>query len=188
MTTTGTHPYALLDISARIGTKAHDRMGQTYDGKSYSTHLAAVESVLREFGANEEQHLDMLCAAWLHDTLEDTKLTPDDIRLALGNDAIVDDIMELVEAVTLNQVASSRGLALRLTLPRIRQNPRAVMLKLADRIANVRASHKSGPHYWRYVDEYPMFRVVLHREGEFEAMWHELDSLLGWLTASVKIR
>lgn len=47
------------------------------DGKEYITHPEAVVNILKEHGITDE---NILAAAWLHDVVEDTKLTLDDIE------------------------------------------------------------------------------------------------------------
>ena len=51
------------------------------DGASpYVDHLAAVVALLEEAGAPE----DVLCAAWLHDVVERTQTSDDEVGLCFG--------------------------------------------------------------------------------------------------------
>lgn len=59
---------------------------QKYDTKPYYTHLEAVVDTLKNIGVNDE---DVLCAAWLHDTIEDTDATFDDIEQRFGSKVAV---------------------------------------------------------------------------------------------------
>ena len=62
-----------------------------YTGEPYITHPAAVVELVRSVPHTEA----MLCAAWLHDTVEDTPATLDDIRAVFG-----DEVAVLVEMLT----------------------------------------------------------------------------------------
>jgi (p)ppGpp synthase/HD superfamily hydrolase len=141
--------------------------GQLYSGVPYTHHLAAVEAVLVRFGVDDEV---MRCAAWLHDSVEDTGTKLKEIAEMFG-----DDVAELVGAVT-NEKGENRKIRAALTYPKIRKTPRAVTLKLADRIANV---ENGGKLLEMYAKEYEDFKRALYTPGENEEMWARLDLLLG---------
>jgi len=66
---------------------AKDRhRNQKYENKPYHTHLEAVVDSLKHIGVNDE---DVLCAAWLHDTIEDTATAFDDIEQRFGSNIAV---------------------------------------------------------------------------------------------------
>jgi len=141
---------------------------QKYANGPYVAHLDAVVDVLKEFGHFDQALLD---AAYLHDVLEDTDTDAGDLCNWFYAETI-----ELVVAVT-DQPGRNRAERHAATYPRIAANPKAVTLKLADRIANVRASIKMVGHGAMYGDEYPAFKAAL--QGEHHgAMWRELDRLL----------
>ena len=144
---------------------------QRYGDQPYSVHLSEVASIAREFGAPPE-----VCqAAWLHDVLEDTSVTFDQLTDEFGT-----GISELVFAVT-NKPGKSRRASHALTYPALRDaGTLAVLLKLCDRLANARASAKSSPKKLRmYMQEFPGFHETLYRAGEHEELWAELEVLLG---------
>ena len=115
----------------------------------------------------------LLAAAWLHDTLEDTDTTVEDLREAFG-----DDVANIVDRLT-DQPGRNRRERQARTHARIREDPRAVRVKLADRIANVEAALEQKSNLrGMYRKEYPRFRQDLHRPGEFDAMWRDLDRLV----------
>ena len=73
-----------------VGAEAHE--GQTRkSGEPYITHPVAVAGILAELGMDAET----IIAAILHDTLEDTKLTSDEITNEFGP-----TVTELVDGVT----------------------------------------------------------------------------------------
>jgi (p)ppGpp synthase/HD superfamily hydrolase len=65
------------------------------------------------------------------------------------------------------------------TYPKTAKNPKAVILKLADRIANVTFSVRSGEDKLRmYKKEHESFRAILF-DGQNLDMWERLDALMG---------
>lgn len=141
---------------------------QKYANGPYVAHLDAVVTVLKEFGHFDSALLD---AAYLHDVMEDTDTSLEELL-----DWFLPEVVELVVTVT-DQLGKNRAERHAATYPRIARNPKAVTLKLADRIANVRASVKHGTHWKMYREEYSAFRAAL--KGEHHgAMWAELDRLL----------
>jgi len=62
---------------------AHTGQFRKYDGTPYVTHCERVAGMVSQVVGRSE---DMICAAWLHDTVEDTDTTVDDIYNAFGSD------------------------------------------------------------------------------------------------------
>ncbi|HEY0305554.1 MAG TPA: HD domain-containing protein [Longimicrobiales bacterium] len=145
--------------------------GQEYGGGDFhEKHLGRVASTLRRFGVDDPS---LLAAAWLHDTVEDTDTTIEDIRREFG-----DDIADLVWRLT-DEPGRNRKERHHLTHLKIRGRPEAVRIKLADRIANMEASMEQRSHLrGMYRHEHPAFREHLYREGEWEEMWIYLDRLM----------
>ncbi len=170
-----------LELAQMIAESAH--CNQTYgEGQPYTIHLAEVVQILREFGHGS--HTELLQAGWLHDTLEDTQHT---VKVLIDCGISVYAVA-LVDAVT-NQSGKNRAERHALTYPRIARMPDAITLKLADRIANVRAAtRKQSSLLDMYRKEYPGFKDALRwkywnffheTSGLFnEEMWAELDRLL----------
>jgi (p)ppGpp synthase/HD superfamily hydrolase len=132
-------------------------------------------------------------AGWLHDLLEDTDATLTDMRMALTyaggpfnttktlDGEEVETVIFLVRALT-----KVKGLSRREGnadyLAQIRAAGRnAVLLKVADRIANVEASVFAGASILRmYRQEQAEFLDALHRESDgIEEAWSLLRATLG---------
>lgn len=144
----GADPVTRAATLARI---AH--AGQTYGADPYERHLADVVGVLGEVGIDDPE---LLAAAWLHDVVEDTGVSSEDLAAEFGA-----RVAAIVDAVSLRpdlprQVARPDSWA------RAAATPGAVLVKLADRVANVRAG---GPKVAGYRQEQPRFRAVL-RAGD----------------------
>ena len=139
-------------------------------GLPYSHHLYAVENIIRLFVEPSHPFFqELLEAAWLHDVVEDTPTKLKEISEMFG-----DRVAELVGAVT-NEPGPSRKVRHALTYPKIRRFQEAVILKLADRIANVQ---QGGKLTEMYAKEYEDFRWALYTPGEADKMWSHLDGLL----------
>jgi hypothetical protein len=149
--------------------KAHG--AQRYGPHPYGKHLTDVVGVLKRFGVVDE---DLLCAGWLHDTLEDTETPESEVRRLFG-----DRVAKLVAAVTLAR-GVAREPALVLAYEKIRATKDAVTVKLADRIANVEASLEPvhPGKLAKYRTEHPHFRESLHSAGGDPKMWAHLDALI----------
>jgi (p)ppGpp synthase/HD superfamily hydrolase len=148
--------------------------GQTYDAGPFIYHPGKVVENLTRFGFGQEE--DLLAAGWLHDVLEDTKLEYPQLVEAVGA-----DVADLVFAVT-NELGRNRAERHAKTYAKIASNPRALIVKLADRIANTENSRRrSTAKYDMYKKEWAAFKQLLRRpEGEdprVTSMWSHLDDL-----------
>jgi (p)ppGpp synthase/HD superfamily hydrolase len=106
--------------------------GQTRrSGDPYITHPLAVATILAELGADDE----MLCAALLHDTVEDTACT-----LAALSGQFGAEVAALVAGTSaLDQLKGRRGRNLSEVLAAVRSaDTRVMAIKVADRLHNMR--------------------------------------------------
>lgn len=150
---------------------------QRYGSRPYTFHLAAVGKVLTRFGyemtrdgSTERLHM----GAWLHDVIEDTPATVGCVKQAFGAELAL-----LVHAVT-DEPGPTREIRKLRTYPKIRRHSQdAVILKVADRIANVESSRVHAPRLFvRYQAEQQEFCRQLYRSGECDDMWFALSGLL----------
>lgn len=160
---------AQLAEAERFARKAHG--SQQYGDHPYCVHLKDVVDVLCEFDLEHDPEL--LCAAYLHDCLEDTSISEDEIRQRFGN-----AVADLVEGVT-DEPGAHRYNRKAATYPKVRRDPRRVALKLADRIANIRRCAGSNARLFKmYRQEHPVFHAALYKNGEYQQMWAELAQLV----------
>ncbi len=147
--------------------------GQRYnDEVPYTVHLEAVVAVLARFGTTDAT---MVCAALLHDAIEDTNTSYGDILKRFGV-----EVAELVFAVT-SELGRNRSERNRKTYPKIfNAGHDAIKLKLADRIANVEYGMANGGKSNMYAKEFEGFRVGLYDEADtdLQTMWTYLGRLL----------
>ncbi|MFA0924272.1 RelA/SpoT family protein [Xanthomonas fragariae] len=117
-----------------VGATAH--AGQTRkSGEPYITHPVAVACVLAELGLDMES----LIAAILHDTIEDTPLTREELASEFG-----EAVAELVDGVTkldklkFRDRQEAAAESFRKMLLAMSRDLRVIMIKLADRLHNMR--------------------------------------------------
>ena len=120
---------SLLDKAIEFATQKH--AAQRYDAFPYTKHLSDVDAVLIRFGINDE---NMRCSAYLHDTIEDTATNYGEIKNNFNT-----EIAEIVYAVT-DEVGRTRKERQEKTYPKLAKNSAAIVLKLADCIANIEYS------------------------------------------------
>jgi guanosine-3',5'-bis(diphosphate) 3'-pyrophosphohydrolase len=145
-------------------------MSQIHRDKFYTCHLEQVENVLIRFDCCSFR---MRAAAWLHGTVNKSGVTMNDI-----NREFPGFIASMVDALT-NAPGETREERNSATFSRIKERGgMAIILKLADRIANVEeAISSSDISLSMYKDEYSDFRDALHEPGMADAMWEHLDAL-----------
>jgi guanosine-3',5'-bis(diphosphate) 3'-pyrophosphohydrolase len=148
---------------------------QTYnDEVPYTVHLEMVVKVLSRFGFEDPI---MICAAWLHDVVEDTNRSYNDIKKRFG-----EVVAELVYAVT-SELGRNRDERNAKTYPKLKGNEMATAIKLADRIANTEyGSATNSDMRKRYVKEWPGFKAAIrvseNEDPRVTNMWNYLDTLL----------
>jgi guanosine-3',5'-bis(diphosphate) 3'-pyrophosphohydrolase len=110
------------------------------DGAPYINHLIEVAYILARHGVTD---MDLLCAALLHDAVEDVGVQPDELRARFGARvttlvlAVTDDPTLPVADRKTAQVAGAAA------LPAAAQN-----LRIADKISNLRGILTSPPENW----------------------------------------
>lgn len=166
----------LFQKAKMLAIEAHG--AQRYGDRPYADHLAAVVGILERFGGSleDEWTAPILVAAWLHDALEDTALAKGAIQ-----DQICDIVADLVWRVT-DEPGANRKVRKAATYLKLQQNERAVILKLADRIANVEESLRNNSRLLSmYCKEHPGFVDALYPacvSTMAQAMWLHINLIL----------
>lgn len=148
-----------------VSIQAHGN--QTYDEIfPYKKHLDDVVDVLKRFGFTGKY----IVAGYLHDIIEDTALSYNKVKRVFGL-----EVAEMVYCVT-DELGRNREEKKAKTLPKTASNPSAIILKLADRIANI----EHGGKIDMYKKEYAQFREALYDNTPEDAkpMWLTLERLL----------
>lgn len=114
--------------------KAHETQVRS-SGEPYITHPLAVSFILLDLGMDT----DTICAAMLHDVVEDTEVTLEEIKKRFGQDVamLVDGVTKLNKIPIFNkeeQLAEN----VRKILLAMSQDIRVMIIKLCDRLHNMR--------------------------------------------------
>ncbi|HSE11583.1 MAG TPA: RelA/SpoT family protein, partial [Rudaea sp.] len=141
---------ALVRQAYLIGAHAH--AGQTRkSGEPYITHPVAVAGILADLGMDVET----IVAAILHDTLEDTPLSRKELESGFGATVaeLVDGVTKLdkIQFSTLQEAAAESFRKMLLAMAR---DLRVILIKLADRLHNMRTLGAMAPESrWRIARE-----------------------------------
>lgn len=144
-------------------------------GEPYISHPLAAAYILSELKLDDAT----ICAALLHDTIEDTKTTKEEIIKNFGN-----EILEMVEGVTKlskiqyetieeNQVENYRKMFLAMG-----KDIRVILIKLADRLHNMRTlmSLKRERQIANAKETMDIYAPLANRLGIYSLKW-ELEDL-----------
>jgi (p)ppGpp synthase/HD superfamily hydrolase len=132
--------------------------------------------VLDRWGHGQDEAL--VCAAWLHDVIEDTAATYQDIKAMFGK-----DIAELVWAVT-DEMGRNRAERKKKTLPKTLMTNKTAILKLADLTANIEDSiRREDDLRQMYIKEWPETReafrqTFVNHDPEMMGFLEHLDTVI----------
>ena len=169
------HPKADLRPVQRayeIAEAAHEGQRRR-SGDPYITHPLAVTTILAELGMDTTT----LVAALLHDTVEDTPTTLSGVREEFG-----EDVAHLVDGVTkLDKVKygeSAEAETIRKMVVAMARDPRVLVIKLADRLHNMRTLRFLPPDKQerKARETLEIFAPLAHRLGMNAIKW-ELEDL-----------
>ena len=156
-------PSGRVETAAIVAMTAHAAVGQRrkYTNRPYHEHCAEVASIVARVRHDE----DMLCAAWLHDAVEDTRLTHVFIAELFG-----DRVARLVEGLTdaARPEDGDRAARKRIDRERLGREEAAVQtIKLADMISNLSTIAEHDPGFAAiYMAEKRALLAVLTRGDE----------------------
>ena len=170
-----THPKAdirTVERAYEVAARWH-RDQKRKSGDPYITHPLAVATILAELGMNTET----ICAALLHDTVEDTAYTLVELKSEFGEDvaALVDGVTKL-DKVKYGESAEAE--TVRKMVVAMSRDIRVLVIKLADRLHNMRTlrylSREKQERKSRETLE--IFAPLAHRLGMNTVKW-ELEDL-----------
>ena len=175
------HPMDLGRIRAAYEMAKLAHAGQCRkDGSPYVTHCVAAADISVDLGLDE----DSICAALLHDVIEDTALTHADIARQFGTP--VADIVEGVTKLTRVQYTSKEDEQmenLRKMLMAMAKDIRVILIKIADRMHNMRTMDYQTPEKQRTksLETMEIYAPIAHRLGMQQAKWELEDLSLRYL-------
>ncbi len=145
------------------------------DGSPYFTHVAAAAVITAEMGLDDES----VMSALLHDTIEDTDVTHEQLEELFGADVanIVEGVTKLTR-VQYNSLEEAQMENLRKMLLAMAKDIRVILIKLADRLHNMRTMEYQSPEKQlsKSRETMEVYAPIAHRLG-VEKMKDELEDL-----------
>ncbi len=162
-------------ISAyEFAAKAHANQFRS-SGEPYITHPLAVSFILLELGMDT----DTICAAMLHDVVEDTDVTLEEVKKRFGQDVamLVDGVTKLGK-IPLFTKEEQQAENVRKILLAMSQDIRVIIIKLCDRLHNMRTLHYRPAHKQRNtaLETMNIYAPIAHRLG-MRTIKEELEDL-----------
>ncbi|MBP3484534.1 MAG: bifunctional (p)ppGpp synthetase/guanosine-3',5'-bis(diphosphate) 3'-pyrophosphohydrolase [Oscillospiraceae bacterium] len=150
------------------------------DGSPYVTHCVAAADIAVDMGLDE----DSIVAALLHDVIEDTQLSYQDIARQFGEP--VANIVEGVTKLTRVQYTSKEDEQmenLRKMLMAMAKDIRVILIKIADRLHNMRtmAYQTEEKQRIKSLETMEIYAPIAHRLGMQKAKWELEDLALMYL-------
>jgi guanosine-3',5'-bis(diphosphate) 3'-pyrophosphohydrolase len=170
------------DLMAAIEFAVSYHGDQMYGDKPYLHHLMQVAMVLPRFGfhpsvgseADQQRARNLIMAAVMHDVVEDTMCTYEDVAEVFG-----EAVSELVYAVS-NEPGKNRRERHEKSHDKLIKIEDAIILKLADRIANAESCRATNSNLLdMYRREWGDFKKKLKSSTKAPSeMWDYLELLL----------
>ncbi|WP_441238576.1 HD domain-containing protein [Bradyrhizobium sp. 930_D9_N1_4] len=129
----------LISKAAELAARRHNGMARKGRGNEpYINHLAEVANLLAI--ATDGADAELVAAGWLHDVIEDTKTTREELAQKFS-DRVASLVVECTDDMTLLKAERRR----RQVVDAPHKSPGAKLIKIADKISNIGARIHSDP-------------------------------------------
>ena len=150
------------------------------DGSAYVTHCIAAADISVDMGLDE----DSIVAALLHDVIEDTPASHDMVAKRFGE--TVADLVEGVTKLTRVQLVSKEEAqmeSLRKMLMAMSKDIRVILIKIADRLHNMRTMQyqREDKQRSKSLETMEIYAPIAHRLGMQKVKWELEDLSLQYL-------
>lgn len=165
---------AKIKRAYELADKAHEGQMRS-SGEKYITHPLSVANILLDY----HMDTDTICAALLHDVVEDTDTTLDEIQKQFGEDvALMVDGVTKIGQVPLNTKEEQQAENIRKILMAMSKDIRVIIIKLADRLHNMRTLYARPPEKQRKTSLETMnfYAPIAHRLGMSDVK-EEMESI-----------
>ena len=166
--------FALIDKAYQHAREAHEGQ-KRISGEDYITHPVEVAYILTDI----EMDAASICAALLHDVLEDTVMTYEEVEKEFGEEiALLVDGVTKLSRLEFKSKQDAQAENLRRMFIAMAKDIRVILIKLADRLHNMRTLNYQPEHKQKEIAEETMeiFAPLAHRLGIFKFKW-ELEDL-----------
>jgi GTP diphosphokinase / guanosine-3',5'-bis(diphosphate) 3'-diphosphatase len=170
---------AMIERAYAVAEKAHAVQTRA-SGEPYVDHCLSVALILAELRLPPT----VIAAGLLHDTVEDTALTLEDIRRDFGEEVakLVDGVTKLAQLPRISKDGNApidrHTESLRKTFLAMSDDVRVVLIKLADRLHNMRTLNHLRPEKRERIarETLEIFAPLANRLGIWQMKW-ELEDL-----------
>lgn len=164
----------LIKKAYELAEKLHSKQIRM-SGEPYITHPIEVALILVDLGMDTES----VCAGLLHDIVEDTETSIDDIKKKFGADiaGLVDGVTK-IDKISLVTKEEQQSENIRKMLLAMSQDVRVIIIKLADRLHNMRTLMYKPAARQREIalETMEVFAPIAHRLG-MRAIKEELEDI-----------
>lgn len=170
--------------------KAYDFAAQAHEGQKrnsgepYITHPLSVAFILTDI----EMDADTLAAALLHDVVEDTGVSEEQLQNRFGQEItqLVDGVTKL-NRINFNSRREAQAENLRKMLLAMAKDIRVIIIKLADRLHNMRTLNFQLPERQQDIssETLEIFAPLAHRIGVFRFKWELEDIAFSYLDPEI---
>ncbi len=163
----------LIEAAFEVARTAHAEQVRR-SGEPYIAHPLGVAMILADLGLDDVT----IAAALLHDAVEDTALTSEDLGARFGGDvaAIVDGVTKL-DRLQFDTREAQQSATLRKMLVAMAKDIRVLLIKLADRLHNMRtiASLPDAKQQRIAQETIDIYAPLAHRLGIADVKWQLED-------------
>jgi guanosine-3',5'-bis(diphosphate) 3'-pyrophosphohydrolase len=132
-------PLRLVSEAAELAARRHNGMARKGRGNEpYINHLSEVANLLS--AATEGADAELVAAGWLHDTIEDTETTREELAEKFS-ERVASLVVECTDDMGLPKVERRRLQVVNAP----HKSPGAKLIKIADKVSNIRARILSDP-------------------------------------------
>ncbi len=152
-----------IAMAYRLAEKAHGGQ-QRQSGEPYISHPLAVAEILVGLGMDS----DCICAALLHDVVEDTDITLEILQKKFGHDvALMVDGVTKIKKLSFASKEDKQSENIRKMLLAMSEDIRVIIIKLADRLHNIRTLQFKSPEKQRLIalETMEIYAPIAHRLG-----------------------
>jgi GTP diphosphokinase / guanosine-3',5'-bis(diphosphate) 3'-diphosphatase len=167
-------PTALIERAYSRAASAHGPQRRS-SGEAYINHPLAVAKIVAEFGLDEIA----LAAALLHDAVEDTEMTVDDVEREFGSAvAVIVNGVTKLERMHFDSKEAQQAESMRKLIVSTAKDPRVLFIKLADRLHNMRTLAAMNPDKQSRIAEETLsvYAPLAHRLG-MQQLRQQLEDL-----------